>query len=161
MKRAALALALIGTVVTLAGAPAQAGIVLTLDGAASCDSATGDHVVTWTLSNPTVAENIGAVVVDSTPVDASLATTSFAPNPVQMNGTSTAVSTLDGSFVGSVQIDLTLAGPTYEGAVLQAGVELPSPCPQPTTTSTTSTTVAPTTTAPPALAVAAAPTFTG
>lgn len=164
MKRLAVAVAVAGLMLVLPGVSADAGVVITLSGTAACDSVTGDHAITWTLDNPTVPENIGAVAAVATPAEASLATSSFSPNPIPQNGSSTALSTLDGTYVGSVQIDVTLAGPTYDGAILQAGVELPSPCPQPpttTTTSTTTTTVPETTTTAAAQPAAAQPTFTG
>lgn len=136
-----------------------------MTGSAGCSSATGERVITWTFEL-FLAETaaLGTPTVTPTPADPSASTTAFSPNPLVGPGTATATTTLDGDFVGSVQMTLPWSVSDFEDESI-VGVEVAEPCPPPPTTTTTSTTTTiPTTTTAPAVAAAAVartPTFTG
>lgn len=163
MKRFAVLVAAVALFATWSVAPADAGAIpVSVEGSAACDSATGDHVITWTFTNGTGSVvNLTSVDVESTPADPSLDTSAFDPEPVPAASDSTATSTIDGDFVGSVQIDIGVALVGGPSTIAQAGVELPEPCEQPLEPTTTTTTTLVTTTTVAAQPLARTPTFTG
>jgi hypothetical protein len=162
MKRFAVLVAAVALFATWSVAPAGAGAIpVSVEGTEACDSTTGDHVITWTFTNGTGSVvDLTSVDVESTPADPSLATSAFNPEPVPAASDSTATTTIDGDFVGSVQIDIGVSLVGGPSTTVQAGVELPEPCEQPVEPTTTTTTLATTTTVA-AQPLVRTPTFTG
>lgn len=101
--------------VTLATlAPATAGDpAVSVSGTASCNEATGEHTITWTITN--TGQGSPTVTATQTPPGSVL---TVVPNPVPSPGQSTAQSTLPGSTVGVVQLSVAVVGgPTAAGQV--------------------------------------------
>lgn len=148
-------------------APALAGVQMEnpVAGVAVCNTTTGLHEITWTLTN-----NVGeSVDLDSSTLSgAATGSPVFTPNPVPSGGAAVSEGTLPGDTVGTVV--LTVGTSWVDGefpmeAVSTGTINLTACVPATTTTtSTTSTTLATTTTtAPPAAVtpVVVTPRFTG
>jgi hypothetical protein len=151
----------------LAG-PAYAGEQMDnpVSGVATCNTTTGLHEITWTVTN-----NVGETVdIDSSVLSgAATGNPVFDPNPIPIDETATSEGTLPGSTVGAVVLTVDTSwvdGEFPMDATSSFTLNLTA-CVQVTTTTTstsTTTTTAPTTTttAPPAVAVVVAtPKFTG
>jgi hypothetical protein len=148
--------------------PAFAGVQMDnpVTGVATCNTATGLHDITWTVTN-----NVGESVDIDTSVLSGAASGNpvFTPNPIPSGESATSVGTLPGNTVGAVV--LTVGTSWVDGEFpMDASSSFTlnlTACVQVTTTTTstsTTTTTAPTTTttAPPAVAVVVAtPKFTG
>ena len=149
----------------LAG-PAFAGIQnpTPVTGVSSCNTTTGLHEITWTITN-----NTGEQVDIDSSVLSGQATGNpvFTPNPIPASETSTSEGTLPGDTVGVVVL-------TVETSWIDGEFPMDSSssftlnltaCVQATTTTTTTSTTAPsttTTTTPPAVVpVVVTPAFTG
>lgn len=117
-----------------------------LTGVASCDTATGQQRVTWTLTNPTGTDiHIDSAVLNSTQmtVQGPIGTTTMSPATVLNNGTATGTTAVTGNGAGDLHLVVTYTlgnlDPTVDGVVT-----MPGGCVQ-ATSSTTSTTLASTT----------------
>ena len=148
-------------------APAFAGVQMEnpVTGVASCNTTTGLHEVTWTLTN-----NVNEIVdIDSSTLSGvATGSPAFTPNPVPSGGVATSEGTLPGDTVGVVilTVGTSWVNGEFPQETVSTGTITLTACVQATTTttSTTSTTLATTTTTtpPPAVTpVVVAPRFTG
>lgn len=175
LLRRTLAVAAIAVLPQLAavGAGAQAIAPVTVTGQVACDQATGNQVVTWTLTNNLQSTiDVFAATIDGSgmvtpgPIDT---TASFSPTSLTFGATATATTRVTGNGTGDLHITVELeenGDPfTADGEVVMPGNCVQVTTTTTSTTSTTSTTIATTTTTAPAptavAAVVVTPAYTG
>lgn len=144
--------------------PAFAGVQnpTPVSGVASCNTATGLHEITWTVTN-----NTGETVSIDTSVLSGNATgnPAFTPNPIPVDESATSEGTLPGDVAGAVTLtvgtswvdgEFPMTGGSSFTLNLTACVQVTT-----TTTSTTAPSTTTTTTPPAVTPVAVTPRFTG
>jgi hypothetical protein len=160
-SRLLVASAIASLTLMVAAVPSGAGQSSGIDSTVSCNAATGEYDIEFTVFNN--INEAADIFVGAFEVDGAPELLDFVPDPVPGNGgTSAASVSVPGTTTSYfLQIDLIYLQFTDE---LSIEATLDGDCEADPTTTTTSTTVAPTTTvapAPAAVAVAARPAFTG
>ncbi len=139
-------------------ADAQGFPEYTVDSTAACED--GARVITWIVTNLGPMEMATLTLESHTDGDVTpTSDTAFSPVPLAVDASATATTTLDGTFVGEVDAEMSFTMGLSSPFVITDEIDLTAPCPSPTTTTTAPTTTAPP--AQPAAAEATQPTFTG
>lgn len=144
---AGLAVGAVGLLVSVSPASAGKQPLATLTAQVSCDSATGNQVISWTFNHIYGVD----VSIDAALVDASGLTSgstispsaTFSPNPVAPDTDSTAQTLASGDATGDYHLTVTYTAPPSSPVMLDKQVVLPGGCVADTTAPTTA---APTTT---------------
>ncbi|MEI7754188.1 MAG: LPXTG cell wall anchor domain-containing protein [Actinomycetota bacterium] len=161
VRRAAVAVGIVASVVGLGATTAQAGNQPTLSVSVSCDSQTGQQVIHWSYTNVgtrnvSLFRNFdafsGVQLASGSMISVQL---QMSPDVIAPSETATATSFATPDAVGTVNVVVQIFDAGIDrflnvaGTATLTGCEVPTTTAAPTTTTAAPTTVAPTTTAAP------------